>query len=132
MAGKGAIGEGERAYRAPAPPPDPLPKPAGVLLEDEGRPVVNAAGDPGAFDEKDERREEPSIGGGGNMKAGVLLTEVAGVSGAPPPGPISSVRSSAELPASLAIDARRPKRGRPPAPPCALGVRECALDWLWE
>lgn len=121
------MGDGERPYRLPPPP---------WLL------CTNGDGEPGAFELKDERREEASMGGGGNMNEGVLLpppsdaADVAGVSGTlslPLPVPVpdtdieSSVRSKAktdELSASLAlvIDSRRYILGRPP--PCTLGVLE--------
>jgi hypothetical protein len=63
IAGSGGIGEGERPYR--------------LLL-------VKAVGEPGAFELNEDLLLEPSIGGGGTAKAGVLATDKAGVRGAPP------------------------------------------------
>ena len=108
MAGRGGIGEGDLAYRLP---------------------LAKVEGEAGALELKDDLRDEDSIGGGGNMNAGVLLTDVAGVNGPlslpwlDADGWGSSDVSNADS-MSLAVDGRRNILGRPD--PCALGVRE----WL--
>lgn len=96
------MGEGERPYRL-------------LLLKEDG--------EPGALELKDDLREDASMGGGGNMNAGVLPTEVAGVKGpASFPYPetelwassfISSAKTEADS-ASLVVDSLRYIRGRTP------------------
>ena len=93
------MGEGERPYR----------------------PWMKGDGEPGALELNDDLREEASMGGGGNMNAGVLPTEVAGVKG-PVSFPYpevelwaSSLISSAKTDStSLAVDSLRNTRGRAP------------------
>ena len=105
IAGRGGIGEGERPY------------------------LVNVEGDPGALELNEDLRDEASIGGGGNMNAGVLLTDVAGVKGAAsllaPEAELCDSSGSAaktEESKSLVVEDLRNIRGR--VVPCVLGVRE--------